>query len=212
MFKVFVVVVFVVVSADKSSNIDELSTFAKVNQFPHQVAVLGDNGNEFKCTGTIVDEFTVLCAANCVDNKNRESREIVSILAGTNALSLGGVRRNVYIAFIEKDEKFLKDIAMLRLDRPLKFGDSIKSIEVTIINVTKGNEVVMVGWALKPSPSGELLGRLKYYKFESIGKDKCGQGKNSTILCLGDLEGENQVVNASLVCKVRNMKFGQFKN
>lgn len=193
--------VFSTVKSFFVSNIDELSIFAKVNQFPHVVAVLGDNGNEFKCSGTIVDEYTVLTASNCVDNRNRTSRDIVSILAGTNSLILGGIRRNVFIAFIEKDEKFLKNIAMLRLQKPLKFSDSIKPIEVATKKVPDGDEVTVVGWALKLSPSGELLGRLKYFKVKGIEKENCGSGKNATIVCLGDLEGENQVVSPDSVCK-----------
>ena len=194
--------------------IDELTTFAATNQFPHIVAVLGDNGNEFKCSGTIVDEFTVLCTANCVDNKNRTSRETISILAGTNSLILGGVRRNVFIAYIEKDEKFLKNIAMLRLQKPLKFSESIKPAEVSTKKVPDGDEVTIVSWALKLSTSGELLGRTKFYKVKAIEKEKCGHPKNATIVCLGDLEGKNQVVAASSVCLVRfklNLPFSIFR-
>jgi hypothetical protein len=207
MFKVSVFI-FAVFSAVKSNNIifniEELSTFAKVNQFPQIVAILGDNGNEFKCSGTIVDEFTVLCAANCVDNRNRTSRDIISILAGTNSLVLGGVRRNVFIAYIEKDEKFMKNTAMLRLEKPLKFSDSIKPNEVAIKSVPEGDEVVVVGWALKPSTSGELLGRLKYFKVKAIGKEKCGSEKNAPIVCLGAVDGKDQKnVNLNSICKVR---------
>lgn len=200
--------VFSSVRSTHVTNIDELSIFAKMNQFPHQVAVLGNSGNEVKCSGTIVDEFTVLCAANCVDNRNRTSRDIVSILAGTNSIVLGGVRRNVFIAFIEKDEKFLKDIAMLRLDKPLRFNnESIKPTEIATKAVPVGAEVIIVGWALKPSASGEILGRLKYFKVKAIAKEKCGHEKNATIVCLGDLEGEDQVVNATNVCKVKRGRF-----
>lgn len=92
---------------------------------------------------------------------------------------------------------------MLRLEKPLRFSDSIKPIEVATKAVPEGDEVVVVGWALKLSTSDELLGRLKYFKVKAIGKEKCGYEKNATIVCLGDLEGENQVVNATSVCKVR---------
>jgi hypothetical protein len=174
MFKFLVFLAsFAVVKSFYVANIDELSIFAKANQFPQIVAVLGDNGNSFKCSGTIVDKFTVLCAANCVDNRNRSSRDIVSILAGTNSLISGGVRRNVFIALIEKDEKFLKNIAMLRLQKPLEFSDSIKPAELA-----------------------------KYFKMKAIGNEKCGQAKNASALCLGDLEGKNEEVVAETVCQV----------
>lgn len=71
-FLIFIATFSAIKSTNISHNIDELSIFAKVNQFPHQVAVLGDNGNEVKCSGTIVDEFTVLCAANCVEQPKQK--------------------------------------------------------------------------------------------------------------------------------------------
>lgn len=208
MFKFVFHATFALVFADFGSTnveltIDDLSTFAKVNQFPHIVAVLGDNGYEFKCSGTIVDEFTVLCAANCVDNRNRSSREIVSILAGTSSLVLGGVRRNVFIAFIEKDDNFLKDIAMLRLEKPLKFSESIKPIEVSTKNIVQGDEIDIVSWALKLSPTDDLLGRIKFFKVKAIGKENCGKNDSAKVICLGDLEGKNQKVNVTSVCKVK---------
>jgi hypothetical protein len=203
MFKFLVFLAsFAAVKSFYVANIDELSIFAKTNQFPQIVAVLGDSGNSFKCSGTIVDKFTVLCAANCVDNRNRSSRDVVSILAGTNSLISGGVRRNVFIALIEKDEKFLKNIAMLRLQKPLEFSDSIKPVELATVKVPEGDEIISVGWALKWSSTGDLLGRIKYFKMKAIEKEKCGQGKNASVLCLGDWEGKNQEVVAETVCQV----------
>lgn len=95
---------------------------------------------------------------------------------------------------------------MMRFEKPVKFSEPIKPIEVSTKIIVEGDEIEIISWALKISLTDDLLGRIKYFKVKAIGKENCVKNDAAKVICLGDFEGEKQKVNVSSVCMVKLKK------
>lgn len=165
--------------------------YAAKNQFPHQIAVMYGGG--LRCGGSIYNEYWIITAAHCVASG-------LSILAGTNLLSRGGVARKVIEAIPHEDYgNFMNDIALLRLDKPLAFDKSVKPIELLTAEVPAGAEVVISGWG-KTSNIGSPSERLKFNTLEAISDEQCRANviDHPGLICLGHNRG-NGACNVILV-------------
>lgn len=113
--------------------------FASDNQFPYQVALI--YRGSIRCGGSILTEKFILTAAHCLVERNG-----LKILAGTNKLSNGGITRDVAEQIPHENYgNFMNDIALLKLQEPLTFDDSIKPIELGKEELPTGAQVVISG-------------------------------------------------------------------
>ncbi|CRL03494.1 CLUMA_CG016819, isoform A [Clunio marinus] len=128
-----------------------ISTLAERNQFPSQVIVKWKK--KFACTGNIINECWVLTVASCFDVYKPQN---VSIVAGSNVINVGGIKRKVARVIIH--EQYLKsvnkyDIALLELKKCLNLDDddSIKKIKLMKKRyISPHEEVTIVGWLKQP--------------------------------------------------------------
>ncbi|CRL03495.1 CLUMA_CG016525, isoform A, partial [Clunio marinus] len=171
----------------RAENFDEADTkivggfIAKPNQFPFQVALYYKGS--LRCGGSIIDPSWILTAAHCV------GVEQLSILAGSNILGVGGSWRNVVETIIHEDYgNFKNDIALMRLDRPLNFSDSIQSVELLEENIPALSEVTICGWG-RTSNIGFISTLLKYNVIEKLDNKNCSFATPTFnfdgVLCLG---------------------------
>lgn len=71
----------------------------------------------------------------------------ISILAGTNSLSDGGVSRKVIASYYHENYgNFMNDIALMKLETNLDFSESIRAVDLVIEEIPLGSDVVISGW------------------------------------------------------------------
>lgn len=118
--------------------------------------------------------FQILTAAHCIDS--RVSLNQLSILAGTNSLSTGGVR--AFPAQLIPHEKhketfpYIYDIALIKLKSGLNFSDSIASIELHQSEPLYGSILQFTGWGWT-SLSGSKPDLLQTVNLTSIHPAEC---------------------------------------
>lgn len=164
--------------------------FAKVNQFPHQVALL--YRGSLRCGGSIIRSDFILTASHCLVG----DYENLVVLAGTNNLKEGGERRKVSKEIRhELYGNFKNDIALMLLSRPYEFSSSIQKIPLENDELNLGSEVQIIGFG-KTSNWGFISSILKYNTVKVSSTKGCfGLGYDG-IVCFGH-EINNGACNVS---------------
>lgn len=102
----------------------------------------------------------------------------------------GGVTRQVVKSFFhEKYGNFENDIALMKLDKPLKFNDGIQPIQIETEELNPGVELTISGWGTEYT-GGFSPTYLKYNKLRILNGNECGCPMDSPLcykgtLCLG---------------------------
>ncbi|CAO1322383.1 unnamed protein product [Diamesa tonsa] len=159
-------------------------SFASENQFPYQIALL--RNGRLSCGGSIFNDKWIITAAHCVPNGYLG----LSVMAGSNSLKNGGIKRNVNLAI--PHEKYnprecTNDIALIRLEEPLEFSDAIKAIPLRVKDAPVGSNVTISGWG-RVSTGGAIPYDLKFNILQTIDQPKCEilTGVSSRgLICLG---------------------------
>lgn len=129
------------------------------------------------------------------------SSEGLSILAGTNSLKTGGIKVNVKASIVHEKYGGLKnDIALMKLEKPLTFSDSIKSIEIAKDEVPVNSNVTISGWG-KVSAQGPISEDLRFNTLHAIDQEKCAEASGihfDGLMCLGH-SLNNGACNVSIV-------------
>jgi secreted trypsin-like serine protease len=121
------------------------STAALSGQFPWHVNIVSNSMRS--CGGAIISEEWVLTVAHCV----QEAKELL-IFHGSNdrnSVDTGVSYSNHLIIHEDFDNETRRnDIALIKLDSPLTFDDSVNSIDVAEKELPPGKEITIVGWGL----------------------------------------------------------------
>ncbi|XP_061398827.1 serine protease SP24D-like [Musca vetustissima] len=189
-------------------------------QFPHQVAVRSTSGS--LCGGSIISENYILTAAHCVTSglpPVKKSIASVIVKAGSTHLARGGQMLRISQIIVHPDyDDSENDIALVKLEKPLKFGETIKPISLASQDPPEGASVVIAGWG-NVREGGLKSKNLLYTTLTAISHEKCnallGYSPKSRI-CLaprggnGACEGDSggpAVYNGELV-GVTNVIYG----
>lgn len=92
----------------------------------------------------------------------------------------------------------MSDIALLKLDEPLEFNDSVKPIDLAIEEVPVNSSIIISGWG-KTSNWGPIPTCLKYNALEALSQNDCAKKTGfhfNGLICLGHSSG-NGACNVS---------------
>ncbi|KAG5314502.1 EURM3 protein, partial [Acromyrmex insinuator] len=136
---------------------------ASQGEIPYQVSLQNENDMHF-CGGVIINKYYVLTAAHCVPNAEYTSS--ISVVAGTTDLQKPHSRHLVQSIFIHEEynpQILINDIALLRLQKPLKFSSRICSVNLPKQNqAVEGGSIAEVSGFGIISSEGEEAGHLYF--------------------------------------------------
>ncbi|KYN22990.1 Mite allergen Der p 3 [Trachymyrmex cornetzi] len=130
-------------------------------EIPYQVSLQNGNKMHF-CGGVIIDKDHVLTAAHCVFGANPSE---FSVVAGTTDLRKRHSRHLVQSIFVHEgfdSPPYANDIALLRLQKPLKFSSRICPVDLPKQNQTvkEGSIAEVSGFGIISSEGEESDGHL----------------------------------------------------
>ncbi|XP_017030077.1 serine protease SP24D [Drosophila kikkawai] len=150
---------------------------ATKNQFPHQISLR--NGGSHSCGGSILSRTYILTAAHCVTNEDADGKyvavaaERLTVRSGSNDRFSGGILSQVVeVIFHENYGNFENDIALLRLEEPLIYSDSIQPIALPTFDTPADVDIVISGWG-RLWHLGDLPRYLQYNTLKSISTERC---------------------------------------
>uniref|UniRef100_A0A1B6C1J8 trypsin n=1 Tax=Clastoptera arizonana TaxID=38151 RepID=A0A1B6C1J8_9HEMI len=123
-----------------------------IQKHPYEAAVLYSGG--FLCAGTILNKNYVMTLTSCVYG---ESASSFSVRVGSSSSDAGGKVYKVkkVIQNPSFDSYSLSyDVALLKLSKPLKFGKTVKKINLASKALAKRSKVVLSGWGNESSKNG----------------------------------------------------------
>jgi trypsin len=167
-------------------------TETDITSHPYQVSVLLTDF--YLCGGSIVSANWVLTDAACVSWFSLSSITVRS--GSTYSNSSGTIHNATNVLIDEKYENFTEafGVALLEVDPPFNFSDSVQPITLECDPVPVGSDVVVSGWG-PTSESDELSTTLREVTVQITSDSEC----NSTygdywdftdrMLCAGDSNG-----------------------
>uniref|UniRef100_A0A182WIB9 Peptidase S1 domain-containing protein n=1 Tax=Anopheles minimus TaxID=112268 RepID=A0A182WIB9_9DIPT len=177
---VVVVSIFLVVGAAKVPRLVLDDTYvnrvvggeeAKNGSAPYQVS-LQVPGWGHNCGGSLLNDRWVLTAAHCLVGNNPSDLEV---LVGTNSLKEGGellkVDKLLYHSRYNRPQ-FSNDIGLVRLEKPVKFSEHVKSIEYSEKAVPANATVRLTGWG-RTSTNGPVPTLLQSLNVVTLSNEDC---------------------------------------
>ncbi|XP_054157388.1 uncharacterized protein LOC128955740 [Oppia nitens] len=187
-----------------------------ISKFPYQVLIqVFTSSTEFVyCGGSIISPNWVLTASHCIYKKPQNN---IHVTAGRTQFRSGGVtRRAIQVIQHEKygpsGNILNNDIALLRLDQPFKYSDTIRPIRLVNAPVRDGTQAWSTGWgaysAQSNTPALTLQGVLskiislqecqRIYSSLRLSKNNVCADSGNAGTCAGD-SGGPLAVNDNLI-------------
>lgn len=174
---------------------------ASYAQFPHQISLRYRGSHN--CGGSIVARSWVLTAAHCVTTTDSSgalqtyAAKDLNVRAGSNDRFSGGIINQVVEVIVHEDYgNFLNDVALLRLETPFIYSDSVQAIDLPKKNTPDDVDIIISGWG-RLTHGGDLPRYLQWNTLKSLSLEEC-QARISygypNILCLSH-EANNGACN-----------------
>ncbi|XP_074023578.1 kallikrein-14-like [Numenius arquata] len=161
-----------------------------ITQRPFQVALI--KRGQILCGGSLIDAQWVLTAAHC-----RQPIRELRVLIGTDTLrdGTGEVRTisRIQVHPAYNPRKNDNDFMLLRLNKPVQFGNNIKKIRLATRCPMDGMKCSVSGWGTTKSPGAKLPKNLQCAAIQTFGRDKCtrayGNALTPNMFCAGVPQG-----------------------
>ncbi|XP_073833449.1 serine protease SP24D-like [Musca autumnalis] len=149
---------------------------AAEGQFPHQVLLRSKTGG--MCGGSIISEYYILTAAHCVASgtpPETNSPSSIIVKAGSTQILRDGKMLPVSEIIVHPDyESMQNDIALVKLENPLQFSETIKPISLATEDPPEGASVVITGWG-NVREGGSKSNDLLYTTLTAVSHEKCNE-------------------------------------
>lgn len=207
---------------------------AAPGQFPFYalVKLVYDNGRNGFCGGTLINDQWILTAAHCIDNNRDDGIAVeyfdvhLGVWNSTNNDEEGRVVLSTIQSFPHPDysEKFVEnDIALLKLDEPIVFSETIKPIDLTQrASLNPGTDVTAIGFGRRHNDDTSISQYLQYTQLAIISIEECTKtyefvkdrddvvctiGENNKAICKGDSGGPLVVIENGIPALVGSVSF-----
>ncbi|XP_018343911.1 PREDICTED: serine protease snake-like [Trachymyrmex septentrionalis] len=176
-------------------------TEARVDEFPHMVALGKRNFNEFilMCGGTLISHAWVISAAHCTHGTTggiSDARIGFHSLSDQNGIII--VIKDIKTHPDYKPPRMYADIALVQLMTPVTFSTSVRPACLYQLFNTMPRQVWVSGWG-HTEYNGEVSDRLRKAKLDVIDNLSCTIRHNSSLeipygirpsmICAGDPSG-----------------------
>ncbi|XP_060530377.1 transmembrane protease serine 9-like [Cylas formicarius] len=148
---------------------------ADIQDYPYQAAVLLDG--EYACQASITSSSWVIGVSHCfydIDGVRLQGNW--SVRVGSSQPSFGGqVLQLSEVNFFEPYQKFLDDLALLKLENPLKYGPSIQVVKLPERDreLKSDEPAVATGWGCTADYSFHLADQLQQVTFSIVLSEDC---------------------------------------
>ncbi|KAM3475625.1 hypothetical protein MY5147_003637 [Beauveria neobassiana] len=139
------------------------------------------------CGGTLIRDNLVLTAAHCLVHEHPRS---LRIAAGSHSYHKRAVTRGVAKGIIHADhdgKKRINDVALIRLRRPFKLTDTVRTVELSQRQqIDGGTNVTVYGWGYTSYPHQKRIPKLQVLHRNIVDTAACNDayveynGKNVT--------------------------------
>uniref|UniRef100_A0A669QDW9 Peptidase S1 domain-containing protein n=1 Tax=Phasianus colchicus TaxID=9054 RepID=A0A669QDW9_PHACC len=152
-----------------------------ITQRPFQVALI--KKGQILCGGSLVDAQWVLTAAHC--KQPTASKHVFPSRTWSISRSIVHPSYN--------PRKNDNDFMLLRLNKPVRFSNSIKKIRLATRCPTDGMRCSVSGWGTTRSPGAQLPKDLQCAGVQAFGREKCmrayGRSITPNMFCAGVPQG-----------------------
>ncbi|KAG5333248.1 SNAK protease, partial [Acromyrmex charruanus] len=179
---------------------------AKHAEFPHMAVIGYGKDVSWQCGGSIISENFILTAAHCMESPDKGPA--IKVRVGLiNLLTPGGAmqERNIAERIKYPDYKFsvrYHDIALLKLEQPLKLNPRVRPACLEIESQVPGKSAIASGFGKTSYESSIGSNELMKVQLNYISEDECKKtyaedlgtrrlpdGLISSLLCAGIMEG-----------------------
>lgn len=146
-----------------------------ITEAPYQISLL--SRGRHTCGGSIIANDLIITAAHCVVGSKPSEFEV---RAGTSSSRQGGV--TIKVKDIVSHEGFSvsnldNDIALIQLEEPLSFSDSIAPVELMELNgdLEDGSMTTVTGWGYLKEGGGSLPETLQMVVIPKVNEKDCAE-------------------------------------
>jgi len=175
------------------------STIPIRGSFPFMVNL--KNGWQHHCGGVVYDKYTVITAAHCFDQMWEDKCQLFFAdfdqKVGPGKGEIGQEKRKIKNLTMHPDRKgYQNDIAIVKLDQPIPFNNMIQPICMPSVEVTGGEDTIVMGWGYNGGTVDEDdKNKLQYAHVPIIPRDICRRrdwysgSVTQNMICAGFEEG-----------------------
>ncbi|KAH8415355.1 hypothetical protein KR222_005004 [Zaprionus bogoriensis] len=171
-------------------------TVAALGEFPYALSLRRAKGGHHSCGASLLNPAWALTAAHCVRNAQPAQLNLQygSNTIERNASHVAGVAAIHVHPGYEPQDKYIHDIALLQLLRPLQLTDSVQPVRLPDPHQpTPGNSsATLTGWGLNAT-GGVVQQQLQKVQLQIFSDEECsrlhGTQLHSSQICAGVPEG-----------------------